>query len=146
MIIYKGGNMSKIIVKIKDNKYTEIEIDNMLNDYINMGENIFKRRIKVAYKLLKDFENKYDKDKSIIGKRRDLKQFLNSAKLMYELAEFYLCSNTYDKYIYILNKNHNGVKVHLYFGEKLGLIYNSLPTFLENWYIYKKIGKINFEK
>ena len=142
--------MSKVIAEIKGNKYTETEIDNMLTDYINIGENIYKRRTKVVESLIKDFIKKYRKyGVNIIGKKRNLKQFLNSAKLMYELAEFYLCSNnvSYNKYVYMLGKNEKGSKVYLYLdgNKELVLIYNSLSIFLENWFIYKKIGGIKFE-
>lgn len=137
--------MSKVIAEIKGNKYTETEIDNMLIDYINIGENIYKRRTKVIQILIKNFTKKYRKyGVSIIGKKRNLKQFLSSAKLMYELAEFYLCSNNinYNKYVYMLGKNDKGSKVYLYLSgnKELVLIYNSLSIFLENWFIYKKIG------
>lgn len=74
---------------------------------------------------------------------------MNSAKLIYELAKFYLLSDntSYNKYVYMLGKNDKGSKVYLYlFGNKeVALIYNSLPIFLENWFIYKKIDGIKFE-
>ena len=47
--------MEKLIIEIKDNKYTKDEIDNMLNDYISIGENVFKKRTKVVETLIKQF-------------------------------------------------------------------------------------------
>ena len=41
--------MEKLIIEIKDNKYTKDEIDNMLNDYISIGENVFKKIKDNAY-------------------------------------------------------------------------------------------------
>lgn len=139
-----------VIVEIRGNKFSEEEIDGMLNDYINIGENIYKRRIKVVESLIKDFIKKYRRNgMNILSKKRNLKQFLSSAKLMYQLAEFYLCNNeSYNKYVYMLNKNLKGSKVYLYLqGEKeIVLIYNSISNFLESWFIYKKVGGINFGK
>lgn len=143
--------MDKIIVEIRGNKFTEEEIDNMLSDYINIGENIYKRRIKIVESLVKEFIKKYRKNgMNILSKKRNLKQFLNSAKLMYQLAEFYLCHNekSYNRYVYMLNKNIRGPKVYLHIkgNKELVIIYNSLFNFLDNWFIYKKLGNITFGK
>lgn len=140
----------EILIEIRGNKFTEDEIDDMLIDYINIGEKIYKRNIKLVDTNIKNFIKKYRKNgMNIINKKRNLKQFFNSAKLIYELAEFYLCENNtnYNKYIYQLNKNDKGSKVYLYLkgNEELVLIYNSLSSFLENWFIYKKIGGMKFE-
>lgn len=142
--------MSKLIIEIRGNKFSKEEIDNMLNDYINIGENIYKRRIKVVESLIKDFIKKYRKNgMNILSKKRNLKQFLSSAKLMYQLAEFYLCNNkSYNKYVYMLNKNLKGSKVYLYLQDdkEIVLIYNSISNFLENWFMYRKLGGVIFEK
>lgn len=142
--------MNRLIIEIRGNKYNEREIDEMLNDYINIGENIYKRRTKVVETLLKAFIKKYRKKGfKIISKKRNLKQFLNSAKLIYQLAEFYLCNNlNYDKYVYMLTRNLKGAKVYLYlnYEKKLALIYNSIPNFLESWFIYRKLGGVIFGK
>ena len=96
--------------------------------------------------------NKYkNRGSFIISKKRNLKQFLNSAKLLYRLAEFYLCLEDmkfYDAYIYQLNKQEKGAKVTLRIKEEkeLVFIYNSIPTFLESWFIYRKLGVILFGK
>ena len=142
--------MNKILVEIRGNRYTEEEIDNMLFDYINIGENVFKKRATVVDTLITNFSKKYKKHGlNIIGKKRNLKQFLNSAKLMYKLAEFSLCNNpeSYDKYVYMLRKNDKGSKVYLHLQneKELVIIYNSVISFLENWFIYKNIlsTKIN---
>ena len=142
----------KIEVEIKGNKYSTLQIDDMLNDYINIGENIHKKRGKVVSNLINEFMNKYkNRGSFIISKKRNLKQFLNSAKLLYRLAEFYLCLEDmkfYDAYIYQLNKQEKGAKVTLRIKEEkeLVFIYNSIPTFLESWFIYRKLGVILFGK
>lgn len=143
--------MDKIIVEIRGNKFTEEEIDSMLSDYINIGENIYKRRIKIVESLVKEFIKTYRKNgMNILIKKRNLKQFLNSAKLMYQLAEFYLCHNeeSYNRYVYMLSKNIKGSKVYLHIkgNKELVIIYNSLFNFLDNWFIYKKVGNITFGK
>ena len=74
--------MSKVIAEIKGNKYTETEIDNMLIDYINIGENIYKRRTKVVQILIKNFTKKYRKyGVSIIGKKKKSKTILKLCKV-----------------------------------------------------------------
>lgn len=142
----------EIIIEIKGNKYTEKEVDEILTDFINIGENVYKRRKKVVETLLKDFNDKYKKmGMFIINKKRNLKQILNSAKSIYRLAEFYLCNETlneYDKYVYVLNKNIKGPKVYLHIkdSKELVLIYDSISIFLENWLIYRNIGGVKAGK
>lgn len=137
--------MEKIIVEIKGNKYNEIEIDNMLNDYINIGESTYKRRLKIVESLIKEFIKKYRKNgTNIIGKKRNIKTFLNSAKLMYEFAEFYFINNdlNYNKYVYLLGKNDKGSRVYLHIlGKKeIVIVYSSLSNFLESWFINRRMG------
>lgn len=142
----------KIEVEIKGNKFDTLQIDEMLNDYIYIGENVYKKRTKVISNLITDFMNKYkNRGTFIISRKRNLKQFLNSAKLLYRLAGFYLCVDDmkfYDSYIYQLNKQEKGAKVSLHIKEEkeLVLIYNSIPTFLESWFIYRKLGGVIFGK
>ena len=141
--------MEKLIIEIKDNKYTKDEIDNMLNDYISIGENVFKKRTKVVETLIKQFIKNYSKSGTeILSKKRNLKQFLNSAKIMYKFAEFYICNNkeSYSMYVYILNKNLKGTKVFLRIKEEkeIIIVYNSIFNFLENWFIYRRVGGFYF--
>lgn len=136
-----------IEVEIKGNKYSKKEINNMLNDYLEIGENVYKYRGKKSEELLRNFLKKYQKNGTIIIKSKYKKQFLNSAKELYKLAEFAICTKSlsyYDKYIYQLNRNLKGGRVYLYLkGElEIGLIYNSIPSFLENWYILKRIVEV----
>ena len=84
---------------------------------------------------------------NIITKKRHLKQFLNSAKLIYQLTGFYSYNNTYDKYVYTLNQNLKGSKVYLHLKDEkeLVVIYNSISSFLENWFIQRKWGDLENE-
>lgn len=139
----------KIEIDIKGKKYTDLEINQMLCDYISIGENVYKRRNKIVDNLIKDFKSKYGE--SIIDKKRNLKIFLNSAKSMYKLAEFYLCQSdmsVYDKYIYNLSKVRKGARVTLsMIGEKkLEFVFENLLSFLEFWFIYTRIGYSIFKE
>ena len=53
--------MKEIIVKIKGNKFSEIDIDNMLIDFINLGRSVYNRDQKNIEKLMKFFLKKYKK-------------------------------------------------------------------------------------
>lgn len=139
----------KIEIDIKGKKYTDLEINQMLCDYISIGENVYKRRSKIVDNLIKDFKSKYGE--SIIDKKRNLKIFLSSAKSMYKLAEFYLCQSdmsVYDKYIYNLSKVRKGARVTLsMIGEKkLEFVFENLLSFLEFWFIYTRIGYSIFKE
>ncbi len=132
-------------VEVRGNKYTVTEIDEMLKDYLVIGENVYKLKKKVVDDLLYSFENKYRKiGFPFIRKEKYIKYFLYSAKELYKLAEFYFCGNSfedYDKYVYQINKISKGVRVYLNINndKSLCLIYNSLPFFLENWFIIRRI-------
>ena len=139
----------KIEVDIKGKKYTDSEINQMLCDYISIGENVYKRRSKIVDNLIIEFKNNYGE--SIIDKKRNLKIFLNSAKSMYRLAEFYLCQsdmNLYDRYIYNLSKVRKGARVTLSMigGKKLEFVFDNLLSFLEFWFIYTRIGYSIFKE
>lgn len=139
-----------IEIEIKGNKYCEQEIDRMLIDYINIGENVYKRRNNVVEHLIDNFIAKYKKDgKEIVNKEKNIKRFKNSAKSMYKLAEFYLYdSKFYDKYVYMISRDYKGSKVYLHIKEdkEIIFIYNSLQVFFENWFIYKRIGVMNYDR
>lgn len=133
--------MGEVIVEIRGNKFSEIDIDNMLIDFIMLGENVYYKNQKNIEKLVKAFVKKYKRDgMNIIIKKRHLKQFLNSAKLIYQLTGFYSYKNTYDKYVYTLNQNLKGSKVYLHLKDEkeLVVIYNSISSFLESWFIHRK--------
>jgi len=137
--------MKEIIVKIKGNKFSEIDIDNMLIDFINLGRSVYNRDQKNIEKLMKFFLKKYKKSgMNIISRKRHIKQFLNSAKLIYQLTDFYSGKNMYDKYVYTLNRNQKGTKVYLYLKDEkeLVVIYNSISSLLENWFIFRKWGDV----
>lgn len=137
--------MGEIIVEIRGNKFTETDIDNMLIDFIILGENVYYKNQKNVEKLIKTFVKKYKRDgMNIITKKRHLKQFLYSAKLIYQLTGFYSYKNTYDKYVHILNQNLKGSKVYLHLKDEkeLVVIYNSISSFLESWFIHRKWGDL----
>ena len=134
-----------INIEIRGNKYDFTEIDEMLKDYLFIGENVYKLKKKVVDDLLYNFENKYRKiGFPFIRKEKYIKYFLHSAKELYKLAEFCFCNNSlgdYDKYVYQVNRNSKGTRVYLNINEEksLCLIYNSIPFFLENWFIIRRI-------
>ncbi len=133
--------MGEVIVEIRGNKFSEIDIDNMLIDFIMLGENVYYKNQKNIEKQVKAFVKKYKRDgMNIITKKRHLKQFLNSAKLIYQLTGFYSYKNTYDKYVYTLNQNLKGSKVYLHLKDEkeLVVIYNSISSFLESWFIHRR--------
>lgn len=134
--------MGEVIVEIRGNKFSEIDIDNMLIDFIMLGENVYYKNQKNIEKQVKAFVKKYKRDgMNIITKKRHLKQFLNSAKLIYQLTGFYSYkNNTYDKYVYTLNQNLKGSKVYLHLKDEkeLVVIYNSISSFLESWFIHRR--------
>ena len=137
--------MGEIIVEIRGNKFSEMDIDNMLVDFILIGKNVYYKNQKNIQNLTKIFLKKYKRNgMNIITKKRHLKQFLNSAKLLYQLTEFYSYTNTYDKYVYILNQNLKGSKVYLHLKDEkeLVIIYNSILSFLESWFIQRKWGDL----
>lgn len=133
--------MGEVIVEIRGNKFSEIDIDNMLIDFIMLGENVYYKNQKNIEKQVKAFVKKYKRDgMNIITKKRHLKQLLNSAKLIYQLTGFYSYKNTYDKYVYTLNQNLKGSKVYLHLKDEkeLVVIYNSISSFLESWFIHRR--------
>jgi len=132
--------------EIRGNKYSIEELDDMLNDYLIIGENVYKLRKKKVEILFKKFIEKYhNTGLPIITKEKYKKQFLSSAKDLYNLAEFYFCQNAEsfleDKRLYTLRKDLKGARVYLYFKDEacIGIIYDSIPFFLRNWFILRRV-------
>ena len=137
--------MNNIIIEIKGNKFTKKDIDNMIIDYINIGKYYYYKKNLYAETLLKEFIKKYKNNGTsiIILKKRNIKNYLSSAMLLFKLGEFYFYPErySYGKYMYILCKLQKGTKVTEYhIDSKIVICHNSIPAFLENWYIREKFG------
>ena len=136
--------MNNIIVEIKGNTFTKKDIDNMIIDYINIGRCYYLKRSIYAETLLKEFIKKYRNNGNpiIIIKKKNKNNYLNSAMKLYKLAEFYLYPEEIEnKYTYNLCKLIKGTKVsEINIDSKIEICHNSLPAFLERWYIREKFG------
>lgn len=138
-----------ITAEIKGNKYSEYDLDNMLTDYLTIGENVRMLRKQKVEELFRKFVEKYSRNGiPIITKEKYKKQFINSAKELYQMAEFYFCKKAEafleDYRTYHLSKNLKGARVFLYFKEDacIGLVYDSIPNFLLEWFIVRRVLEV----
>lgn len=134
-----------INAEIKGNKYNINDLDNMLSDYLDIGENVVNLRKKKVNELYNNFVKKYSNNKRIIIKEKYKKQFINSAKELYQIAEFYFCQKSEsllkDYKTYHLRKGLKGAKVYVYLKKDacIGIIYDSIPCFLLEWFIFRRV-------
>ena len=137
-----------INAEIKGNKYNINDLDNMLSDYLNIGENVVKLRKKKVDELYNNFVKKYSNSTQLIIKEKYKKQFINSAKELYQMAEFYFCQNSEsfleDYRTYRLRKGLRGSKVYVYFKKDtcIAIIYDSIPCFLLEWFIFRRVMEV----
>lgn len=138
-----------IEIDIKGNKFSKEDIDEMLSDLIMVGKYFFVGNEKKARTLLTDFNAVYKKGGApIITRERNIKNLLNTSLFLYKLTSYCFCKKSYvedDLYndnCFILNKQDKSIKVYVYLTgiKEVVLCYNSLSSFLENWYIMKNFG------
>lgn len=139
-----------VTADIKGNKYSVGNLDNMLNDYLKIGENVHMLKKQKVEDLFRKFVEKYSNTGvPIITKEKYKKQFISSAKELYQMAEFYFChkaeSFLEDYRTYHLSKNLKGARVFVYFKEDacIGIVYDSIPNFLLEWFIVRKVLEID---
>lgn len=66
-----------ITAEIKGNKYSEYDLDNMLTDYLTIGENVRMLRKQKVEELFRKFVEKYSRNGiPIITKEKYKKQFI----------------------------------------------------------------------
>ena len=127
-----------INAEIRGNKYNIDDLDNMLSDYLNIGENVVKLRKKKVDELYNNFVKKYSNNSQLIIK----------AKELYQMAEFYFCQKAesfLENYrTYHLRKGLKGAKVYVYFKKDacIGIIYDSIPCFLLEWFIFRRVMEV----
>ena len=99
--------------------------------------------------LFRKFVEKYSNTGvPIITKEKYKKQFISSAKELYQMAEFYFCQKAEsfleDYRTYHLSKNLKGARVFVYFKEDacIGIVYDSIPNFLLEWFIVRKVLEV----
>lgn len=138
-----------VTADIKGNKYNVDDLDDMLKDYLEIGENVCRLKRKKVEELFRKFIEKYSNTGTpIITKDKYKKQFINSAKELYQMAEFYFCQKAEsfleDYRTYHLSKNLRGARVFVYFKEDacIGVVYDSIPIFLMEWFIARRILEV----
>lgn len=138
-----------VTADIKGNKYSVKNLDKMLTDYLTIGENVCMLRKQKVEELFRRFVEKYsNKGIPIITKEKYKKQFINSAKELYQMAEFYFCQKAEsfleDYRTYHLSKNLKGARVFVYFKEDacIGIVYDSIPNFLLEWFIIRRVLEV----
>ena len=142
-----------ITAEIKGNRYNIEDLDNMLKDYLIIGENLYKLNKNKVEELFRIFIKKYSNyGIPIISKQKYKKQFLNSAKNLYQMAEFYFC-NKAESYLeeyrtYHLSRNLKGARVFVYFKSDacIGIVYDSIPNFLLDWFIIRRVLECDFNE